>query len=231
MLVLLSWVTDVVHTVHVYIVSTLPVSILCLCLNARVFFVSYFSMHREGLCCSLLLYNTYCITTGSVWVAPAIWRDATPAVTDSTHSVFVCLCMPFLLVFTLQLQIATAASAVVGFMGSCTWWSKGEVIECSVYTVCVAFAFQDWSSFILKLQTYYCNIYRGSSLYQCDFVLWGFDSWQQTVKTSLSVLAGAGVLLFHSWFWVSTEMDSNKQSRNPSSTNKQRHRHTYAHTH
>lgn len=28
-------------------------------------------------CCSLLLYNIYCITTGSVWVAPAIWRHPT----------------------------------------------------------------------------------------------------------------------------------------------------------
>lgn len=47
-------------------------------------------MHRESACCSLLLYNTYCITTGGVWAAPAIWRDAALAMSHNT----LCMSMP-----------------------------------------------------------------------------------------------------------------------------------------
>lgn len=46
----------------------------CVCVSMCVCVCCF----REGACCSVLLYNAYCITTGSVWAAPAIWRDATP---------------------------------------------------------------------------------------------------------------------------------------------------------
>lgn len=83
--------------------------------------VCCFSTRREGACCSLLLYNTYCITTGSVWAAPAIWRDATPARPDTTH----CMC-----------ESAPASSTVVRFPGSCTWRIKGGSFNAILYNAC-----------------------------------------------------------------------------------------------
>lgn len=192
--------TSCVHCLYPFCVSTWMTACV---------FVSYSFMDREGPCCSLLLYNTYCITTGSVWVAPAIWRDATPAVTDTTHSMFVCLCMHILFVSTRLLQIDTASSTVVRFLGSCTWQIKGRQLNAihilQVFVVCIEthpilFIFAKATAVLLqKIKASKTVLtYRDSSLYLCVIVLWGFDSWQQTVKTSLSGLAGARVSLFHS---------------------------------